>query len=164
MSRKRSFALIVSLLDTFKITAHLTLVLLVILMDVRKCIIANSTITLRMAAPLSHVRHISNGKLKKTLPGVGVSTYIAVRLCSDSNLSENFSRNLDYKLSLSLLFVHIFSLSLSLSLCLSLSFFLSPPCCWLARRLQLTRLLLIVISTGTWNTKNIYFYLSSFNR
>ena len=50
---------------------------------------------------------------------------------NDSNfLSENFSRNLDYKPSLSLLFVHIpffsLSVSLSVSLCLSLSLSLSP--------------------------------------
>ena len=78
-------------------------------------------------------------------------------------LSENSSRNLNYKLSLSLLFCAYslsvsLSLSLSLSLPLSLSLSLSlSPCCCLARHLQLTRLLLIVISTGTFNSKNIYF-------
>ena len=66
----------------------------------------------------------------------------------------------NYKLLLLYIFSPSFlsvSLSLSLSVSLSLCLSLSPPCCWLARLLQLTRLLLIVISTGTFNTKNIYF-------
>ena len=80
---------------------------------------------------------------------IGAFLYFVIIICDSIFLYENFSRNLDCNFPLSL----ICACSLSLSLTLTLS--LSLPCCWLAHHLQLTLLLLIVITTGIQNTRNI---------